>query len=152
MNKRIAGKRLGLGLATLAALVAGGALTGAALTSSSARATPFVVTQAGTGMPAEVGIGRPLGAAAPAFVVSQKDRMFDPDNITIRAHQFITIKNDDDTTHHLYCSAENLKYNSGPMHVGESASIMFPNPGTYQVRCAIHPKMILQVTVMPIGQ
>jgi plastocyanin len=114
---------------------------------SDAQASPYVVTQVDVAKPADVQLDRRQSAPAGAVVVSQKNRTFEPASVTIHAHHFITINNDDDTVHHAYCSTGDFKYNSGPQQLGTSVNIMFPKAGTYEVRCAIHPQMILVVNV-----
>ena len=67
--------------------------------------------------------------------------------MTVKVHHKITIVNDDDTVHHAYCSTGSFKYNSGPQAIGSESNIVLPAPGIYEVRCAIHPQMLLVVTV-----
>jgi plastocyanin len=119
---------------------------------SEAKASPYMVVQEDTGKLAAVEMAQVDQAdtdRATMPVISQKNRTFQPASVTIRAHHSISITNDDDTTHHAYCSAADFKFNSGAQKVGESVSVYFPTPGTYEVRCAIHPQMILVVTVTP---
>ena len=118
---------------------------------SDAQASPYVVTQVDIAKPADVQLDLRQNAPVGTVVVNQKNKTFDPASVTIRAHHFITIKNDDDTVHHAYCSTADFKYNSGPQQVGTSVNIMFPKPGTYEVRCAIHPQMVLVVNVTGAG-
>ncbi len=88
------------------------------------------------------------GASA-AVSITQKEKIFLPDAVKIRVGQAIEILNDDNTVHNAYCSAGEFKYNSGPQQPGSKSSLTFTAPGTFEVRCAIHPKMRLTVTVAP---
>ncbi len=88
------------------------------------------------------------GGAA-VISVAQKEKIFLPAAVEIRVGQSIEIVNDDNTVHNAYCSAGEFKYNSGPQQPGSKSSLTFTAAGTYEVRCAIHPKMRLSVTVAP---
>jgi plastocyanin len=82
-------------------------------------------------------------------VVTQKEKTFLPATIEIRVGQALEIVNEDTTLHNAYCSAGDFKYNSGPQQPGSKSTLTFTAPGAYEVRCAIHPKMRLAVTVAP---
>ena len=90
----------------------------------------------------------PLQAGEVAgIIVSQKDKAFAPGSIEVRVGQPIEIHNDDSTVHNAYCQSGDFKYNSGPQQPGTHSRLSFAAPGVYEVRCAIHPKMKLSVTV-----
>lgn len=88
------------------------------------------------------------GEGADGVVVSQKDKIFAPGSIEVRVGQPIEIHNDDATVHNAYCQSGDFKYNSGPQQPGARSRFAFVKPGVYEVRCAIHPKMKLSVTVL----
>ena len=111
-----------------------------------APASPYVVTQVAP-LATDTPVPAP-GDANSVLVVSQKGRAFEPATATVHLHRWITIKNDDDTVHHAYCSSPNFKYNSGPQEIGSVQNITFHNLGTFEIRCAIHPAMKLVVTVV----
>jgi plastocyanin len=95
-----------------------------------------------------VGLGTIAGLALPQYVVSQKGRAFQPGTFTIRRGETIQIVNDDaDLLHHAYVDADNFKFDSGDEEPGSKTGITFPVTGTFEVLCAIHPKMKLTVTV-----
>lgn len=92
----------------------------------------------------------PLGVMAQAnsdIVISQKKRQYAPGKVTIKAGQSIKIVNDDIFLHHAFVDSDKMDYDSGAMEEGETRSVEFDTPGQYQVKCAIHPKMNLDVTV-----
>lgn len=82
------------------------------------------------------------------IVISQKDKTFAPGAVEVKVGQPIEIQNDDATIHNAYCHSGDFKYNSGPQQPGTRARFTFTKPGFYEVRCAIHPKMKLAVTVL----
>lgn len=106
-----------LAVATVAVALAGGAITGLALAD---------VVQS----------------------VSQKGREFRPGEITIKRGQSIAIVNDDaDLLHHAYLRTTAFSFDSGDQKPGARFEVAFTEAGTFTVRCAIHPKMKLVVTV-----
>lgn len=83
-----------------------------------------------------------------AQVVSQKGRHFTPASVSIKRGQALTIVNDDaDLSHHAYISADNFNFDSGDQKPGSRTNVAFPVAGTFDVLCAIHPKMKLTVKV-----
>lgn len=108
---------------------------------------PFAIVDATTQRPVGEGIVRVTATAEISATISQKDKAFTPTTISIHAGQTIEILNDDNTVHNAFCSAGSFKYNAGPQQPGTSSKVCFTTAGTYQVRCAIHPKMLLTVTV-----
>jgi len=89
-----------------------------------------------------------FAVAQSQLVISQKGRQFRPGNITIKKGESVQIVNDDaDLRHHAYIDSDNLKYDSGDQEPGSKISIAFPAAGDFEVLCAIHPKMKLDVHV-----
>jgi plastocyanin len=86
--------------------------------------------------------------AQPEIVVSQKGRMFHPGEISINRGAAIVIVNDDaDLLHHAYIDSNAFKFDSGDQEPGSKSKITFSPAGTFEVLCAIHPKMKLTVRV-----
>jgi plastocyanin len=81
--------------------------------------------------------------------VSQKFRNFHPDHITIKAGQTLDISNNDIFVHELYIQSPQFDFESGEQPPGKTVAITFDHPGTYHVRCHIHPMMDLTVVVRP---
>lgn len=130
----------------LGALVAG---LGFALRPAAAEVSPYIVRQVADGPAADPASTNGDDANAETTIVSQKGRAFVPSAVTLRLHRRIVITNDDDIVHHAYCSAADMKYNSGPQTVGSAHPLTFNKTGTFEIRCAIHPTMKLVVTVVP---
>ena len=81
-------------------------------------------------------------------LVSQKDRVFNPGEITINRGESVQVVNDDgDLWHDAYIESAMLTFHSGGQKPGSSTAIAFPMPGKFDVLCAIHPKMKLIVNV-----
>jgi len=95
-----------------------------------------------------IGFWTLAGVAATQYIVSQKGREFRPHEITLNRGETITIVNDDaDLRHHAYIDADNFKFDSGDQEPGSKTPINFTVAGTFDVLCAIHPKMELIVHV-----
>lgn len=92
-------------------------------------------------------------AADSAAPVSQVGRRFSPDRIAIPASAPLAILNDDRFTHHIFYETRGAEFDSGVQRPGQTVRLSFPADGVYHVRCAIHPKMRLTVTVgEPTGE
>jgi plastocyanin len=80
--------------------------------------------------------------------ISQKGREFRPGTVNVKRGDSVQIVNDDaDLRHHAYIDADNFKYDSGDQEPGSKIAIAFPVTGDFEVLCAIHPKMKLEVHV-----
>jgi len=91
-----------------------------------------------------------LAAAAladDALTIVQNGRAFHPNEITIDHGQTLSFSNQDEFIHQIYVDSEGFKYDSAEQPPGETLTIDFPDPGTFPVRCHIHPKMLLTVHV-----
>jgi plastocyanin len=86
--------------------------------------------------------------AAPEYIVSQKGREFHPGEMTIKRGETIKIVNDDgDLLHHAYIDSPTFSFDSGDQTPGTVTPVVFTIAGTFNVLCAIHPKMLLVVHV-----
>jgi plastocyanin len=95
-----------------------------------------------------IGLGTLVGLALPQYSVSQKGREFTPGQLTIKRGETIEIVNDDgDLLHHAYIDSDKFKFDSGDQQPGSKTEITFPVAGQFDVLCAIHPKMRLEVHV-----
>ena len=106
---------------------------------------PFGVVAAAVAL---IGLGTLAGLALPQYSISQKGREFHPGEITLKRGETIEIVNDDgDLLHHAYINSEKFSFNSGDQEPGSKTTITFPLAGDFDVLCAIHPKMRLEVHV-----
>jgi len=85
---------------------------------------------------------------ASGIMVSQKGRMFHPDNLMVGRGEVVTFVNDDsDLLHHVFVESDTFNFDSGDQEPGSRTPITFTERGTFQVLCGIHPKMKLAVRV-----
>lgn len=81
------------------------------------------------------------------LTVTQKDKAFAPGEVTVKPGQTVVFVNDDSVAHNVF--SKEGKFNLKIQPPGDKKTVSFDAPGTYEVRCAIHPKMILKVKVQP---
>ena len=79
--------------------------------------------------------------------VKQKNREFSTTEITIKPGEKVVFQNDDDVTHNVFSTSKVNPFTIKIQKPGESSSVDFATEGVTEVRCAIHPKMKLTVTV-----
>jgi plastocyanin len=90
--------------------------------------------------------------AAPATAgqshkISQIDRKFSVADLTVNRGDTITFTNDEQTTVHNVSGKGAASFNTGTQKPGEAKQVVMDQPGTMEVRCAIHPLMKMTVTV-----
>jgi plastocyanin len=79
--------------------------------------------------------------------VAQKHRSFSPTVVTIQRGDSVDFSNDDEFLHQIYVDSKAMHFDSAEQPPGKMISVMFSQSGTFQVRCHIHPKMLLTVHV-----
>jgi plastocyanin len=92
-----------------------------------------------------------LCAAAPAALaeevaVGQADKTFNPAALQLKVGDSVKFNNDDKVTHAVLVKGP-AESNLGQIKPGDAKSVSFDHAGTYDVKCAIHPKMKLTITV-----
>jgi plastocyanin len=90
-----------------------------------------------------------LGLGTPAFAddahtIAQQGRAFHPGEVTVSHGETLTFTNRDVFIHQIYVPG---LFDSDERAPGQNVSESFPEPGTFEVRCHIHPKMKLVVHV-----
>ena len=91
-----------------------------------------------------------LGASAQQAVVavSQKNRVFHPREVEVALGEAVVFVNDDgELLHHVYSRASGFDFDIGERAAGTRVPVRFSKRGTFEVRCDIHPRMLLRVTV-----
>lgn len=88
-----------------------------------------------------------LAHAAGVLVVTQSGRAFSATSATISRGDVVRFHNADEFLHQVMVHGPNIDFESDEQAPGSSADVRFPTAGVFAVRCAIHPKMSLTVTV-----
>ncbi len=86
---------------------------------------------------------------AEIFEVSQFKKAFSIKAITIKVGDRIEFPNKDPFFHNVYSLSAIKSFELGSYPPGESKGIDFDKAGEVEVNCAIHPNMVLMVTVEP---
>ncbi len=85
--------------------------------------------------------------AGGTVAVSQRGRAFAQSALQIARGDTVRFLNEDQFVHQVYASAPSFSFDTVEKGPGEGVEVPFPVAGTFQVRCHIHPKMILTVDV-----
>ena len=88
-----------------------------------------------------------LAWAAASYPVTQKDRAFDVKAIGLSAGDTLLFTNADPFLHQIYVNSPAMNFESDEQPPGQTVAVRFPAAGSFEVRCHIHPKMSLAVTV-----
>jgi plastocyanin len=79
--------------------------------------------------------------------IIQKGRAFHPKTVAIGVGETLEFDNEDEFIHQIYVASDEIKYDSVEQPPGQKLHVTFTAAGTFPVRCHIHPKMLLTVTV-----
>ena len=79
--------------------------------------------------------------------VDQHNLAFDKSDLSINKGDIVTFNNGDSTSHNILIMGDGVTLNGGLQQPGQSFSAPFIKSGTFQVTCAIHPKMKLTIHV-----
>lgn len=88
-----------------------------------------------------------LAALAGESRIVQAGKAFEPAALTIKAGDSIVFVNEDFYDHNVYSESEGNVFNIGIQPPGQTNSVTLRGTGVVEVRCRIHPKMKLTVTV-----
>lgn len=94
-----------------------------------------------------LGVAGSWAWAAQIHRIAQKDRAFAVKSIEIAHGDTIEFTNEDDFLHQIYVKSGRMNFDSDEQSPGETISVRFSESGTFDVRCHIHPTMLLVVTV-----
>lgn len=87
-------------------------------------------------------------SAQQVLTVTQKRRTFTPQELTIEAGSTVIFINDDgELLHHVFAKDSRFAFDLGEQPAGSQTPVRFATRGTFQIRCEIHPRMQLNVTV-----
>ncbi len=89
--------------------------------------------------------GGATGAAE--IVLTQKAKKFDQKTVSIKKGDTIKFVNEDSITHNIHSRSPGGKFDLGAQKPGTVSKHTFDKAGKFKVRCAIHPKMKVTVTV-----
>jgi plastocyanin len=79
-------------------------------------------------------------------VVDQKGKTFIPHSLTVAVGDTITFTNSDPFAHNAYTDDEANEFDIGMQKPGKDISVSIKAAGKFNIECAIHPNMLLEVT------
>ena len=88
--------------------------------------------------------------AADLVRVSQKLRAFQTHEVSIAPGDTVVFENNDAFVHQIYVKSDIFNFDSDEQQPGQNINVRFTKPGDYEVRCQIHPKMLLLVHVVGV--
>lgn len=87
--------------------------------------------------------------ARETHLVDQIDKQFSPTHLTIKAGDSVEFLNSDPIQHNVFSLSEGMSFDLGSYPQGESKTVTFSDPGTYDIECSIHPEMQMTIEVTP---
>ena len=93
-----------------------------------------------------------VSAQAKDITIGQKNKTFVFDGkpieaITVDKGDTVHFMNNDPWFHNIFSLTQTKTFDLGSYPQGESRPVIFTASGTYEIECAIHPNMFLEVTV-----
>jgi plastocyanin len=98
---------------------------------------------------AALALGCVAAHASQEVVVAQKNKAFSQAKLTIHAGDKVTFRNEDSFVHNVFSLTDANTFDLGTYPQGQAKSVTFAKAGVYDIECAIHPEMKLQITVAP---
>ena len=86
-------------------------------------------------------------ANARNHVIDQKGKTFIPHTVNVSPGDTITFKNSDPFAHNAYTDDEDNEFDIGMQSAGTEKIITINAGSDFSVECAIHPNMLLEVSV-----
>ena len=87
-----------------------------------------------------------VSANAANHIVDQKGKTFLPHSLNVEVGDTITFKNSDPFAHNAYTDDEENEFDIGMQAAGTDTRVIVKAAGSFNVECAIHPNMLLEVT------
>ncbi len=87
--------------------------------------------------------------AATPVVIEQSGIAFLPKTVTVKAGDTVTFLNSDVFGHNVYSDSDGGEFDIGLQPGGAKTPVTFENPGHFNLRCRIHPRMRAEIVVTP---
>jgi len=88
-----------------------------------------------------------VSAEAKNWVIDQKGKTFVPSKLVVHTGDTITFLNHDPFAHNAYTDDEANEFDVGMQPTGKKTMMTVKTKESFNVECAIHPNMLLEVTV-----
>ena len=94
-----------------------------------------------------IAVALATGASAKNWVIDQKGKTFIPSSLSVHVGDTITFKNSDPFAHNAYTDDEANEFDVGMQATGKETKMTVNAAESFSIECAIHPNMLLEVTV-----
>ena len=94
----------------------------------------------------------PKSVISQLTTIGQKDKRFAPEHVRVKLGQSLLIVNNDQRPHNVSIAHPRMGYSSGLQEPGDQVRLPFPELGSFDIFCGIHPTMRLQVEVEPADE
>ena len=85
--------------------------------------------------------------ASQAVEIAQRGRAFAVEGAQIARGGLVRFTNEDSFPHQIYIKGQGVNVDSPLQTRGQVIDVAFPEAGTFEVRCGIHPRMRMDVRV-----
>ena len=86
-------------------------------------------------------------ASSAEVIVTQNDKQFSDETLTIKVGDEIKFVNEDSVAHNIFSLSDAKSFDLGTFENGAERAVKFDEAGTIEIECALHPDMYLEVTV-----
>lgn len=80
-------------------------------------------------------------------IINQKNKTFIPHSLIVKVGDTITFQNSDPFAHNAYTDDEENEFDIGMQSPGRDITVDIKAAGKFNIECAIHPNMLVEVTV-----
>lgn len=85
--------------------------------------------------------------AAEIHIVAQKGKAFSVGSLVVKKGDSVSFRNDDPFFHNVFSLSDAQLFDLGSYPQGEARGVTFEEVGVVEVECAVHPEMIMTITV-----
>jgi plastocyanin len=86
-------------------------------------------------------------AHADDYTVAQKGKQFSVKTLSAKVGDTVVFVNDDEFAHNIYSETPGFEFDFHKQMPGEKDTLVLDKAGEFEIRCAIHPRMRMTITV-----
>jgi plastocyanin len=84
---------------------------------------------------------------ADEYAVAQIGKKFSVETLSAKVGDDVAFVNDDQFAHNIYSDTPGFEFDFHKQMPGKTDILVLDKPGEFEVRCAIHPRMRMKITV-----
>lgn len=93
------------------------------------------------------GMGFTTALCAEVFEVGQKNKAFTQKTLVVKVGDTVSFKNEDAFFHNVFSLSDAKLFDLGSYPQGVARDVTFDVAGEVEVECAVHPEMLMTITV-----